>query len=169
MQHLICIQRRSTHTCMVINIVYFLDCLRDAEPDKIPDVGSVELKTDTGEYNMNAFLESGYEDLRNVIIWAKCVPGFTELDMEDKICLLRASWMDLIVLRLSYRSLSYPKGFTLFGKQLCLPHTEVLKMGWSQNMLDDHDEFTDKLRIVSPDRNEFACLCALVLLTSGEF
>lgn len=76
--------------------------------------------------------------------------------------------MELILLKLSYRSLTLPKGTTIFGKNLIMNHTEVKKMGWTQSMLDDHDEFTDKLRMLHPDRKEFACLCALVLLTSGK-
>ena len=145
----------------------YLDQLRDGEPDKIPEADCTGLQDESRTYNLNAFLQAGYQELRNIIIWSKFVPGFGELDLEDKVCLLRASWMDLIVLRLSYRSLGHPKGITVFGKTLCLPHEEVLKMGWSQNMMEDHDEFTEKLRLVSPDRNEFACLCALVLLTCG--
>lgn len=140
--------------------------LRLGEPDKIPDADISHLKDERGNYDINAFMQSGYEDLRNIIRWSKFVPGFSELDLDDKVCVLRASWMDLIVLRLSYRSLCYPKGMTVFGKQLHLPHPEVMRMGWSQNMIDDHDEFTEKLRLVHPDPNEFACLCALVLLTS---
>ena len=116
---------------------------------------------------MNVFLASGLEDLKNAIRWTKTVPGFNDLSWDDKICLIRASWMDLILLRLSYRSINEPKGSTVFGKRLVMKHCEVKKMGWSQGMMDDHDEFTDKLRMLSPDRNEFACLCALVLLTSG--
>ena len=117
---------------------------------------------------MNVFLASGLQDLKNAIRWTKTVPGFNDLSWDDKICLIRASWMDLILLRLSYRSIDYPKGTTVFGRRLVMRHCEVKKMGWSQGMLDDHDEFTDKLRILRPDKNEFACLCALVLLTSGR-
>ena len=146
----------------------FSDQLTSGEPDAIPDADCSHLRDTDGEYDVNVFLASGLEDLKNVILWAKRVPGFKELSYEDKVCLIRASWMDLILLRLSYRSIGHPKGTTVFGKRLIMSHSEVKKMGWTQSMMDDHDEFTDKLRILSPDRNEFSCLCALVLLTSGK-
>lgn len=141
--------------------------LTEGEPDQIPDADISHIKDDHGEYDLNVFLASGLEDLKNCVRWTKSVPGFVELGWEDKVCLIRASWMDLILLRLSYRSLTHPKGTTVFGRRLVMNHCEVKKMGWSQGMMDDHDEFTNKLRILHPDRNEFACLCALVLLTSG--
>ena len=148
--------------------IMFLGQLTAGEPDAIPDADCSHIRDIDGEYDVNVFLASGLEDLKNIVRWTKCVPGFNELGWDDKVCLIRASWMDLILLRLSYRSLGHPKGTTVFGKSLIMSHSEVKKMGWSQSMMDDHDEFTDKLRILSPDKNEFACLCALVLLTSGK-
>lgn len=141
--------------------------LTESKPEEIPDADCSQICNELGEYDVNVFLASGLEDLKNAVRWTKSVPGFTELSWDDKVCLIRASWMDLILLRLSYRSLDYPKGTTVFGKRLIMTHAEVKKMGWSQGMMDDHDEFTDKLRMLNPDINEFACLCALVLLTSG--
>ena len=149
-----------------IDVVGMLSQLTASGPDEIPDADCSHICNDEGEYDMNVFLASGLEDLKNAIRWTKSVPGFSDLSWDDKLCLIRASWMDLILLRLSYRSISYPRGTTVFGSSLIMSHSEVKKMGWSQGMLDDHDEFTDKLRILHPDRNEFACLCALVLLTS---
>ena len=134
----------------------------------VPVADCANLKDERGNYNVNAFLQSGYQDLRNIILWSKCVPGFNDLVYDDKLRVLRACWMDLVVLRLSYRSLRYPKGITVFGENLCLAHSEVMKMGWSQNMVDDHEDFTEKLRLVKLDSSEFACVCALVLLTSGK-
>jgi hypothetical protein len=142
--------------------------LTESAPDQIPDADCSHICNDDGEYDVNVFLASGLQDLKNAVRWTKSVPGFTELSWDDKVCLIRASWMDLILLRLSYRSLDYPKGTTVFGRSLVMKHSEVKKMGWSQGMMDDHDEFTDKLRMLHPDKNEFACLCALVLLTSGK-
>jgi hypothetical protein len=152
---------------MTAQSFYFVGTLTASGPDQIPDADCSHIRNDQGEYDMNVFLASGEQDLKNAILWTKTVPGFADLGWEDKVCLIRASWMDLILLRLSYRSIGYPKGTTVFGRSLVMSHSEVKKMGWSQGMLDDHDEFTDKLRILNPDRNEFACLCALVLLTSG--
>ena len=149
-------------------VLVILGQLTAGQPDQIPDADCSHIRNEDGEYDMNIFLESGHQDLKNAVRWTKTVPGFNELSLADKVCLIRGSWMDLILLRLSYRSIGFPKGTTVFGRRLIMTHSEVKKMGWSQGMMDDHDEFTEKLRLLHPDLNEFACLCALVLLTSGK-
>lgn len=127
---------------------------------------SVE-KEGTKEKDVNKLMELAYQELYQIIQWAKDVPGFKEIDLEDQVCLLKSCFMDLNVFRLAYRSVPCDPMSLRFGKELFCEKHEVMEFGWNEDLVDTTLEFTDKLRSLNLDANEFACLSALVLLCPG--
>lgn len=121
----------------------------------------------TKDKDVNKMMELAYQELYMIIQWAKDVPGFKEIDLEDQVCLLKASFMDLNVFRLAYRSVPCDPNSLRFGKELFCEKHEVTAFGWAEDLVDTTLEFTDKLRSLNMDVNEFACLNALVLLSPG--
>lgn len=121
----------------------------------------------TKEKDVNKLMELAYQELYMIIQWAKDVPGFKEIDLEDQVCLLKACFMDLNVFRLAYRSVPCDPMSLRFGKELFCEKHEVTAFGWAEDLVDTTLEFTDKLRSLNMDVNEFACLNALVLLSPG--
>ena len=121
----------------------------------------------TNEKDVNKLMELAYQELYQIIQWAKDVPGFKEIDLEDQVCLLKACFMDLNVFRLAYRSVPCDPMSLRFGKELFCEKQEVVAFGWTEDLVDTTLEFTDKLRSLNLDANEFACLSALVLLCPG--
>lgn len=119
----------------------------------------------TKDKDVNKMMELAYQELYMIIQWAKDVPGFKEIDLEDQVCLLKASFMDLNVFRLAYRSVPCDPNSLRFGKELFCEKHEVTAFGWAEDLVDTTLEFTDKLRSLNMDVNEFACLNALVLLS----
>ncbi len=53
--------------------------------------------------SVNDLMNYGYLELRYIIEWAKKVPGFADIEVADQMALLKSSFMELNVLRLSYR------------------------------------------------------------------
>ncbi|XP_065913130.1 retinoic acid receptor RXR-alpha-B-like isoform X2 [Dysidea avara] len=54
--------------------------------------------------------ENARQSLLNVIAWAKEIPMFTRLSVEDQIKLIKRSWNELITLKLVYRNVKFPTG-----------------------------------------------------------
>jgi len=141
----------------------FIDKIRE-RVTIIPDIPGHNVEADSGGKDVNKLMELAYQELYWVIQWAKDVPGFKEIELEDQVCLLKACFMDLNVFRLAYRSVACDPMSLRFGKDLILEKHEVVSFGWTEDLVETTLEFTDKLRSLNLDPNEFACLSALVLL-----
>ncbi|XP_076350704.1 uncharacterized protein LOC143247107 [Tachypleus tridentatus] len=94
--------------------------------------------------------------------FAEKVPGFTEFNREDKELLFEAAFLELFVLRLSYRMKMDDDRLT-FCCGLVL-HKEECRRGFG-DWLDSIMDFATSLHDLEIDISCFACLCALVLVT----
>lgn len=146
----------------------FIEKIRERVTD-IPHIPghTVEKEGNSKEKDVSKLMELAYQELYQIIQWAKDVPGFKEIDLEDQVCLLKACFMDLNVFRLAYRSVPCDPMSLRFSKELFCEKQEVVAFGWSEDLVDTTLEFTDKLRSLNLDTSEFACLSALVLLCPG--
>lgn len=54
-------------------------------------------------FTVQDLMQGGFQELYMIVKWAKSIPGFRQLCLEDQMALLKASFMDLNVLRLAYR------------------------------------------------------------------
>ena len=145
----------------------FIEKIRE-RATSIPDIPCHTIKSDDGTtQDVNKLMELAYQELYQIIQWAKDVPGFKDIDLEDQVCLLKACFMDLQVLRLAYRSVACDPMSIRFGQSLICEKNEVTALGWTEDLVDTTLEFVDKLRSLNLDANEFACLCGLVLLCPG--
>lgn len=135
----------------------------------IPEIPGHSLESDEkpGSKDVNKLMALAYTELQFVIQWAKGVPGFKDLHLEDQVCLLKACFMDLNVFRLAYRSVACDPMSVRFSQNTILEKEEVVALGWAEDLVDATLEFSDKLRSLNLDQNEFACLSALVLLSPG--
>lgn len=133
----------------------------------IPEIPGHTLESDEnpGSKDVNKLMALAYTELQYVIQWAKGVPGFKDLHLEDQVCLLKACFMDLNVFRLAYRSVACDPMSVRFSQNTILEKEEVVALGWAEDLVDATLEFSDKLRSLNLDNNEFACLSALVLLS----
>lgn len=146
----------------------FIDKIRE-RVTLIPDIPghSVENEVTKQKDDVSKLMELAYQELYQIIQWAKNVPGFRDIDLEDQVCLLKACFMDLNVFRLAYRSVPCDPMSLRFGQELFCEKQEVMAFGYTEDLVDTTLEFTDKLRSLNLDPNEFACLSALVLLCPG--
>ncbi|XP_005100202.2 retinoic acid receptor RXR-alpha-B [Aplysia californica] len=123
----------------------------DGQPDKMEKI------------SINELMQYGYLELRYIIDWAKKVPGFSELEMADQMALLKSSFMELNVLRLSYRSM-HLEGKIKFAEDTILPLDYCENMGWGKELVDGTIDFAQRLKEINLDLTEFCILNAIVLM-----
>lgn len=143
----------------------FIENIRDQAVTMPHIEGLVVENESTKEKDVNTFMQLAYQELNMIIQWAKDVPGFKDIDLEDQVCLIKASFMELNVFRLAYRSVPCDPMSLRFSKELIFDKHEVIAFGWTEDLVDTTLEFTDKLRSLNLDQNEFALLSALALLS----
>ena len=106
------------------------------------------------------------KELRVIVEWAKVLPGFASLQREDQMAMLTAAGMEIIVFRLIYRSIPYED-------QINMNSTTVFTREDSYSVLNTElvDAILDvvaRLRSISIDDVEFACLMSILLTDPGE-
>ncbi|XP_037555405.1 hepatocyte nuclear factor 4-gamma-like isoform X2 [Dermacentor silvarum] len=110
--------------------------------------------------NIGDVCESMKQQLLILVDWAKSVPSFTELSIEDQVALLRAHAGEHLLLGLARRSM-HIKNVLLLGNDFIIPRVssevEISRIG-ARIM----DELVTTLREVQIDDTEFACLRAIV-------
>ncbi|XP_077503054.1 hepatocyte nuclear factor 4 isoform X2 [Amblyomma americanum] len=110
--------------------------------------------------NISDVCESMKQQLLILVDWAKSVPSFTELSIEDQVALLRAHAGEHLLLGLARRSM-HTKNVLLLGNDFIIPRvsTEVEISRIGARIMD---ELVTTLREVHIDDTEFACLRAIV-------
>lgn len=133
--------------------------LINAKPDVTPKVeGNLGLKN----MGINELMQYGYAELKYIIDWAKKVPGFSELCIEDQMALLKSSFMELNVLRLSFRSMDTDNCIR-FVEGLLVPVELAKGMGWGKDLVAATVEFSKRLKDLTIDNTEFCILNGIVL------
>ncbi|XP_017491381.1 PREDICTED: hepatocyte nuclear factor 4-gamma-like, partial [Rhagoletis zephyria] len=110
--------------------------------------------------NIDDIGNSMKQQLLILVEWAKCIPAFTELAIDDQVALLKAHAGEHLLLGLSKRSLML-KDVLLLGNDHIMPRLtpdpEITRIGCRII-----DEIVAVMKDVNIDDNEFACLKAIV-------
>jgi len=140
-----------------------LESLSVCEPDQLvsladPSLPPSALKT------VSTLSDIYDRELVGTIGWAKQVPGFTDLTLNDQMKLLQSSWTEVLTLTLVYRSL--PKlGKLNFATDFSLTEVEATECGleifFEKCML-----IVERLERLGITREEFLILKALVIANS---
>ncbi|XP_076337037.1 hepatocyte nuclear factor 4-gamma-like isoform X8 [Tachypleus tridentatus] len=111
--------------------------------------------------------ESMKQQLLILVEWAKYIPSFSDLPLDDQVALLRAHAGENLLLGLARRSLCL-KDVLLLGNDFVIPRhsaeTEISRIGCRIM-----DELVATLREVDVDDTEFACLKAIVFFDPHSF
>ena len=118
------------------------------------------------EANYNDICESMRQQLLVLVEWAKHLPAFCELLLDDQVALLRAHASEHLILGVSRRSMKLHE-VLLLGNDLVIPRTagdvEVRRI--ATRVLD---ELVEPMRQLNVDDTEYACLKAIVFFNPGN-
>ncbi|XP_009859533.2 nuclear receptor isoform X1 [Ciona intestinalis] len=100
--------------------------------------------------------------LFTLVEWAKRVPMFGTLPLDDQVTLLRAGWNELLIASFSHRSIEIPDGIIL-ASGLRVYRQSAHSAGVGAIFDRVLTELIAKMRDMSMDRTELGCLRAIVL------
>ncbi|XP_078396410.1 hepatocyte nuclear factor 4-gamma-like isoform X2 [Cetorhinus maximus] len=104
--------------------------------------------------------ESMKEQLLVLVEWAKYIPAFCELPLDDQVALLRAHAGEHLLLGVAKRSMLY-KDVLLLGNDYAI-HRNSPEMEISRVANRILDELVQPFQEIQIDDNEYACLKAIV-------
>ncbi|KAK2530124.1 hepatocyte nuclear factor 4-beta, partial [Columba guinea] len=109
---------------------------------------------------INDVCESMKQQLLVLVEWAKYIPAFCELPLDDQVALLRAHAGEHLLLGVAKRSIPYTD-FLLLGNDFIIPmHCPELEIARVATRI--LDELVKPLRDIQIDDNEYACLKAII-------
>ncbi|XP_071824708.1 hepatocyte nuclear factor 4-gamma-like isoform X3 [Apostichopus japonicus] len=111
--------------------------------------------------SMNDICESMKQQLLVLVEWAKYIPSFCELPLDDQVALLRAHAGEHLVLGAARRSMHY-KDILVLGENVVLPRQSADQLDIYRVASRVLDELVSPMRDVSLDEQEFSCLKAIV-------
>ncbi|XP_019562344.2 steroid hormone receptor ERR2 isoform X1 [Aedes albopictus] len=101
------------------------------------------------------------KELVGVIGWAKQIPGFTDLPLNDQMRLLQVSWAELLTLMLAHRSIPYT-GRLYFATDFWLDERSAKECG-ALDLYNHLAQITQRLEKISATKEEYYLLKALSL------
>ncbi|XP_042359499.1 estrogen receptor 2a isoform X2 [Plectropomus leopardus] len=106
------------------------------------------------------------KELVHMITWAKKIPGFVELSLLDQVHLLECCWLEVLMIGLMWRSVDHP-GKLIFSPDLSLSREEGNCVQGFSEIFDMLIAATSRVRELKPQREEYVCLKAMILLNSN--
>ncbi|XP_070497427.1 steroid hormone receptor ERR2 isoform X1 [Chironomus tepperi] len=154
--------------------IKMLDVLMTFEPEKLC-VGhcGIDLmnKNDDDQKNecvgtdaqemLNILSDLYDKELVGVIGWAKQIPGFTDLPLNDQMRLLQVSWAEILTLMLAFRSIPFT-GRLYFASDFWLDERSAKECGATE-LYNHCIQITQRLEKISASKEEYYLLKALTL------
>ncbi|XP_073807170.1 retinoic acid receptor RXR-alpha-B isoform X2 [Danio rerio] len=135
---------------------------------------AVEPKTETYvEANLSPSANSPNDPVTNIcqaadkqlftlVEWAKRIPHFSDLPLDDQVILLRAGWNELLIASFSHRSIAVKDGI-LLATGLHVHRNSAHTAGVGAIFDRVLTELVSKMRDMQMDKTELGCLRAIVL------
>ncbi|XP_044007784.1 retinoic acid receptor RXR-alpha-B isoform X2 [Aphidius gifuensis] len=105
------------------------------------------------------------KQLFQLVEWAKHIPHFTSLPLEDQVLLLRAGWNELLIAGFSHRSIDTDDGIVL-ATGLVVYRNSAQQAGIGTIFDRVLSELVTKMREMRMDKTELGCLRAIILFNS---
>ncbi|XP_030626590.1 retinoic acid receptor RXR-gamma-B isoform X2 [Chanos chanos] len=102
------------------------------------------------------------KQLFTLVEWAKRIPHFSRLPLDDQVILLRAGWNELLIASFSHRSVTVKDGI-LLATGLHVHRSSAHSAGVGSIFDRVLTELVSKMKDMQMDKTELGCLRAIVL------
>lgn len=137
---------------------------RILEAERRMECSSPEIMDDVRD--VQYFYKATERQLFQLVEWAKHIPHFTSLPIQDQVLLLRAGWNELLIAAFSHRSLDVRDGLVLASNYTVYRHTAT-QTGIESIFDRVLTELVVKMREMKMDKTELGCLRTIILFNPG--
>lgn len=106
----------------------------------------------------------GGRQVVSVVKWAKAIPGFRNLHLDDQMTLLQYSWMFLMVFALAWRSYKQSNGSVLYFAPDLVIDEERMRLPYMQDRFQDMFKIVKEMTRLQVSYDEYLCMKTLLLL-----
>ncbi|XP_014901044.1 glucocorticoid receptor-like [Poecilia latipinna] len=151
--------------CMPQLVPTMLSLLKAIEPDTIY-AGYDGTLPDTSTRLMTTLNRLGGRQVISAVKWAKALPGFRNLHLDDQMTLLQCSWLFLMSFSLGWRSYQQCDGNMLcFAPDLVI-NEERMKLPYMAEQFDQMLKISSEFVRLQVSHEEYLCMKVLLLLST---
>ncbi|XP_029020620.1 glucocorticoid receptor [Betta splendens] len=151
--------------CMPQLVPTMLSLLKAIEPDTIY-AGYDSTLPDTSTRLMTTLNRLGGRQVISAVKWAKALPGFRNLHLDDQMTLLQCSWLFLMSFGLGWRSYQQCNGNMLcFAPDLVI-NEERMKLPYMAEQCEQMLKISTELVRLQVSHEEYLCMKVLLLLST---
>lgn len=122
---------------------------------------SAEFKSEQSD-EITTICDAANKQLSQLVEWAKHIPRFTSLPVQDQVLLLRAGWNELLIAAFSHRSMETRDGIVL-ATGLTVHRNSANQIGVGGIFDRVLTELVAKMREMKMDKTELGCLRTIIL------
>eukprot|EP00062_Callorhinchus_milii_P015900 gi/632966622/ref/XP_007899521.1/ PREDICTED: glucocorticoid receptor [Callorhinchus milii] len=108
----------------------------------------------------------GGRQMISAVKWAKTIPGFQNLHLDDQMMLLQYSWMSLMVFSLGWRSYQYTNSNMLFFAPDLILNEDRMQQSSMYELCKGMHSISIEFRNLQVSYEEFLCMKTLLLLST---
>lgn len=151
--------------CMPQLVPTMLSLLKAIEPDTIY-AGYDSTLPDTSTRLMTTLNRLGGRQVISAVKWAKALPGFRNLHLDDQMTLLQCSWLFLMSFGLGWRSYQQCNGNMLcFAPDLVI-NEERMKLPYMADQCEQMLKISSEFVRLQVSHDEYLCMKVLLLLST---
>ncbi|XP_070693188.1 glucocorticoid receptor [Pempheris klunzingeri] len=151
--------------CMPQLVPTMLSLLKAIEPDTIC-AGYDSTLPDTSTRLMTTLNRLGGRQVISAVKWAKALPGFRNLHLDDQMTLLQCSWLFLMSFSLGWRSYQQCNGNMLcFAPDLVI-NEERMKLPYMADQCEQMLKISSEFVRLQVSHDEYLCMKVLLLLST---
>ncbi|KAK7922871.1 hypothetical protein WMY93_009773 [Mugilogobius chulae] len=151
--------------CMPQLVPTMLSLLKAIEPETLY-AGYDSTRPDTSTRLMTTLNRLGGKQVISAVKWAKSLPGFRNLHLDDQMTLLQCSWLFLMSFGLGWRSYQQCNGDMLcFAPDLVI-NEERMKLPYMTDQFEQMLKISSEFVRLQVSHDEYLCMKVLLLLST---
>ncbi|CAI5651565.1 unnamed protein product [Oreochromis niloticus] len=147
------------HSCLSL-----LSILQAIEP-AVVNAGHDPAQPDSPMSLLTSLNKLGERQLVTVVRWAKAIPGFRDLHVDDQMSVIQLSWMGVMVFALGWRSYTLTNSSMLYFAPDLIFNDQRMQASSMYEHCVRMKLLSQRLCMLKVTQEEFLCMKALVLLS----
>ncbi|XP_078258948.1 progesterone receptor-like isoform X1 [Rhinoraja longicauda] len=142
-----------------------ISILQIIEPEVVY-AGYDNSQPDSSNYLLTSLNRLCERQLVAVVKWAKSVPGFRNLHIDDQMTLIQYSWMGLMVFAMGWRSYKHVKGKMLYFAPDLIFNEQRMQKSAMYDLCIAMRQISQEFIHLQVTQEEFLCMKTLILLNT---
>ncbi|XP_061558075.1 androgen receptor-like isoform X2 [Phycodurus eques] len=142
----------------------FFNILESIEPEVV-NAGHDYGQPDSADNLLTSLNELGERQLVKVVKWAKGLPGFRNLHVDDQMTVIQHSWMGVLVFALGWRSYKNANGQMLYFAPDLIFNEHRMHLSTMYEHCVRMKHLSQEFMLLQVTQEEFLCMKALLLFS----